>query len=269
MGVGAHPETTAARSEPSVRDSLQYAEVMPTAALGSHVDALYVLHSTQPLARETSYWILPDGCIDLVLDLSADADHSFLIGAATGPGYVELHKEVGFLGVRLRPGGLAGFHAAAAHELTNARVALNLLWGRSADVLVEGLQAERSWRSRVARLEAWLLERQTGPPVDPAVFATVQLLRRRRGRVSLGRLEASTGITLRQLERKFQRQVGVTPKEYARTMRLQAALAAMEGALALNLAAVAQSSGYYDQAHFGREFKRLTGFSPTKWPGRH
>jgi AraC-like DNA-binding protein len=255
---------------PSTRDSLRYGEFPPTAALRPHVEAFYVLRSTEPIARKASYRILPDGCIDLVVDLSADGgNRSVLIGAATRPGRVGLGQDVGFLGVRFSPGGLAGFMPVPAHELTDIRVELDLLWGPDAALLVERLQAERSWSHRVARLDAWLQERRTDHPLDPQIRDTVQLLRRQAGRVPLGRLEARTGISLRHLERKFRREVGVTPKEYARTVRLHAALAAMESADPPGLAAIAQASGYFDQAHFSREFKRLTGFTPTEWPGRH
>jgi AraC-like DNA-binding protein len=59
--------------------------------------------------------------------------------------------------------------------------------------------------------------------------------------------------------------VGLTPKEAARVARMSAALALMRADAELPLGRVALRAGYYDQAHFNREFARLVGVAPHAW----
>jgi AraC-like DNA-binding protein len=76
-------------------------------------------------------------------------------------------------------------------------------------------------------------------------------------------LADSMRISRRTLDRDFMRYTGLTPGEFARINRYQAAHAAIrEGALALSDIAVL--SGYSDQAHMTREFRRLAGLTPRR-----
>jgi AraC-like DNA-binding protein len=51
----------------------------------------------------------------------------------------------------------------------------------------------------------------------------------------------------------------------SRRARLQDALQALETGLNVHLAALAQHLGYFDQAHFTRDFKRITGATPGRY----
>ena len=72
-----------------------------------------------------------------------------------------------------------------------------------------------------------------------------------------------TGLSLRHLERRFLADVGITPKTFARLVRLQAALGRI--ASGERLADVAHACGYYDQPHMTRDFSRLAEMSPAAW----
>jgi AraC-like DNA-binding protein len=72
-------------------------------------------------------------------------------------------------------------------------------------------------------------------------------------------------LSPRQLERKFRNEVGLSPKAYANLMHVHRArreLKLMEGS---SLADIAHYAGYYDQAHFNREFKRIIGITPGNY----
>lgn len=91
---------------------------------------------------------------------------------------------------------------------------------------------------------------------------------------SVARIEASDGATridtlaraahwsVRTLQTRFLAQVGLTPKEFARLLRLQATLRALDGNSPL--ADIASGAGFADQAHATREVKRVTGLSPRR-----
>jgi AraC-like DNA-binding protein len=75
---------------------------------------------------------------------------------------------------------------------------------------------------------------------------------------------ALTGLSPRRLINLFRAQVGLTPKSYLRVRRLQAALRHLDNGPARG-AHLAAALGYFDQAHFVREFRAFTETSPTQY----
>jgi len=71
-------------------------------------------------------------------------------------------------------------------------------------------------------------------------------------------------LPTKRLIRLFRAEVGLSPKEYARVRRLQAALRQL-GAGATGGAHIAAHIGYFDQSHFVREFRSFTGMTPTQY----
>ena len=82
--------------------------------------------------------------------------------------------------------------------------------------------------------------------------------------ISVTELSSIACLSKKQFERLFHSFVGINPKEYARIVRFQKALAQMQHQAdkELNQAQIAYTSGYADQSHFIREFKRFCGYTP-------
>lgn len=76
-------------------------------------------------------------------------------------------------------------------------------------------------------------------------------------------LSSTSCLSKKQFEREFNTLVGMNPKEYIRIVRLQKALALLhQKRNDINHAQIAYASGYADQSHYIREFKRLSGYTP-------
>jgi transcriptional regulator GlxA family with amidase domain len=73
------------------------------------------------------------------------------------------------------------------------------------------------------------------------------------------------GISTRSLERRFEQAVGLSPRTARRVARFQQAVHIALAENHASLAAIAVRSGYYDQAHFTRDFTALSGLSPAAW----
>jgi AraC-like DNA-binding protein len=78
---------------------------------------------------------------------------------------------------------------------------------------------------------------------------------------SLDALISASGWSERQFRRRFQEIVGIGPKVYSRIVRFQRALRAIDQCDPI-------PSGYYDQAHFIREFKSFAGETPSAYASR-
>jgi len=92
----------------------------------------------------------------------------------------------------------------------------------------------------------------------------VQQIERASNMPNMAMLAAETNLSQKHFERLFQRYVGFRPNLHARIVRFQRALGAgMRSADSLSM--LAHRSGYYDQAHFTREFKHFAGLTPGEF----
>lgn len=94
-------------------------------------------------------------------------------------------------------------------------------------------------------------------------------LRDNPGGLSLQTLARVSGLSRRQFQRRFARQVGLAPKAYARLCRISAVLDARETNPDQTLADVAAEFGYADQAHLSREFREMTQQTPSRFERHH
>lgn len=115
----------------------------------------------------------------------------------------------------------------------------------------------------LSTLEEWLLARAAGIDLEPspAVLAATRLVETG-GLGTVAGLAEHVGLSVRQLERQFREQVGMSPKALSRLMRFEAAQRRIFEGRAPSLTRLAHDLGYADQAHFSREFRTFAEQSP-------
>ena len=163
--------------------------------------------------------------------------------------------------VRFKPGGSVPLLGVAASELTDRVVPLEDLWGRVASDLCTELLAtadDADAMGRVLRALALRASHVFHTSSGQLARRAVRLLEGGQGRV--GNVAARLGVTERHLRRAFIENVGVGPKEFARTVRLQRALAMAN--TSCDWARIAADAGYCDQAHLIGDFRQLVGLTP-------
>ncbi|WP_437575882.1 helix-turn-helix domain-containing protein [Sorangium sp. So ce887] len=163
--------------------------------------------------------------------------------------------------VRFKPGWSVPLLGVAASELTDRIVPLEDVWGRAGRELCGELLAARS-RAEVVDRVARALAPRAGQPFETA---SGQLARRavcllEGGEVRVESVADRLGVTARHLRRAFTENVGIGPKEFARTVRLQRAV--RMAATSCDWARIAADAGYYDQAHLIADFRQLVGLTP-------
>lgn len=163
--------------------------------------------------------------------------------------------------LRFKPGWSAPLLGVAASELTDRIVPLEDVWGRAGRELCGELLAARS-RADVMDPVARALALRAGHTFDRA---SGQLARRavcllEGGEVRVESVADRLGVTARHLRRAFTENVGIGPKEFARTVRLQRAV--RMAATSCDWARIAADAGYYDQAHLIADFRQLVGLTP-------
>jgi AraC-like DNA-binding protein len=115
----------------------------------------------------------------------------------------------------------------------------------------------------VGVLEQFVAERARAVELAPSpAIQVATTLCDTAGNGSIRELAETSGVSIRQLERQFQRQVGMSPKTLARVIRFESARRRMEHAPETSLTELAHELGFADQAHFSREFRALAWISP-------
>jgi AraC-like DNA-binding protein len=168
-----------------------------------------------------------------------------------------------------------------AGEIARMSVEGEDVLGRTAPRLRERLAEAADWDERFAIFGAEMrLERGADAPPPgnipgprPEVVEAWRLLTATRGRMRIGELAERVYLSRRRLSTLFDAELGITPKEAARTMRFTHAVtrigegvrSAAPPSASLDLARIAAECGFADQSHLDREFRAFAGVSPTGW----
>ncbi|KAA6464786.1 AraC family transcriptional regulator [Acidobacteria bacterium AB60] len=170
----------------------------------------------------------------------------------------------GLIVVNLHETGASRLFAAPVLELYNVTASLRD-WLPNPSF--EGLQANLSHahdnRSRIARIEDFLAAQKNTRPPDTMVEAAIRAMRAGRGNIAIARLAQHIGVSQDRFEKRFRREVGTSPKQYCSLLRLRFALNLYQPGRTLT--DIAHAAGYYDQSHFIREFRAVTGEPPLKF----
>jgi AraC-like DNA-binding protein len=153
-----------------------------------------------------------------------------------------------------------------AGELTDQVVGLEDIWGRAGEELTERLAEVIDWPTRFTIVDDVLTRAAAyGPRPDRQLVAAWTRLERRHGDLAISELVADTGWSRRRLADSFRAQAGLTPKSAAWIMRFARAVELLTGPGHRSLTSIALSCGYYDQAHFNRDFRALARCTPTEY----
>lgn len=221
--------------------------------------------------------VLPDGCMDVIFSLggapreeAGDAlrPPHYAVGTMTRPLEVRHAGPLDLVGVRFRPGAASAFLDAPAARLTDGHLPLDEAWGALAEETWDRLaEAPVGWAARTTVVEEALLRtlRDGRHRLDHGVMAACRALEAARRTRRVDDLVREAGVGRRQLERRFQAAVGLSPGAAVRVQRFRRALRLLAARPPLPLARVALDAGYYDQAHLTREFRALAGETPGRW----
>ncbi len=207
---------------------------------------------------------LPHPSVHIVID---DAGGAQLSGPHSARFVRRLCGRGGVFGIKFKPGGFYPFLRAPVAGLVDQTLPLSAVFGASADDLE---RAVRSCDTDAAMIEvaSAFLQRHWPAAEDPTVAhvsGMVASIVADRSITTVDQLVARSGMGKRALQRLFERYVGVSPKWVISRYRLHEAVEQLALAIPADWAAFALSLGYFDQAHFIRDFKSLVGRTPLEF----
>lgn len=222
--------------------------------------------------------IVPDGCMEMIvhygdpykqfLDEGSNfiQPRSFVFGQLTKPLVIAPTGVTGIIAARFHPHGFIPFGTMPISAMENRAVPLTDLYGQEGAQLEEEVINANHYAARIAILETFLLKRLIDKNnMDALTAASVDALLALKGQLSVDQLAEQQSASRRQLERRFATTVGLSPKQLAKIIRLQHTLKNLEQKQFTNLASLAVEHGYFDQAHFIKDFKEFTGMTPKQF----
>ncbi len=216
----------------------------------------------EPYPQET----LPQPCVNLVFEESG----ARFYGLGTKRFSVMLSGRGWVFGTKFRPGAFLPFWRRPMKDLVDRSVPLGDVLGEDSRGVWETVRAAADDEACVTAVEA-LLRATLPKDRDPLVEEVASIVKIALETSALGRVEELaevSGQSTRSLQRLFQRYLGVGPKWVIRRFRIHEAAARVAAGGALNWAALAQDLGYFDQAHFIKDFKDQVGQTPTEYARR-
>ncbi|MEU4196054.1 helix-turn-helix domain-containing protein [Kribbella sp. NPDC026611] len=255
---------------------VEYVSRVPRSPLDGLIDDLYYLEGVSPYARLT---LPPMPGAFLIINLG----EPFRIRAGGELEAVEYADgcvvttptralEFGYplwtrsVGVHFKPWGPASFLSMPAAELCDRPVTIEQVWGRPAVAeLQDRLASAGGPQEMLTLLEEELMRRLCETAGLGLVRHTSSVIAAASGAVAIGDLSVAAGVSSTHLAQRFKELVGVTPKRLARTYRFAATVFAIDPAGPIDWGVLAGGAGYFDQAHFGHEFRAFTGLTPTRY----
>ncbi|WP_433793793.1 AraC family transcriptional regulator [Actinoplanes sp. CA-252034] len=257
-------------------EGVEYVSRVPRPPLDGLIDDVYYLAGTPPYALLT---LPPAPSALLIVNLGAPfrvrggfdiATTEYADGCVvTMPtrawefGYPPRTRSVG---VHFKPWGLAPFLPMPAAELCDRPVTVEQVWGRPAVAeLRDRLATADGPHDMLTLLEDELTRRLREPAGLGLIRHTSGVIAATGGAVPIGDLSLAAGVSSTHLAQRFKQLIGVTPKRLARTHRFTATVFALDPAGPIDWGELAGDAGYFDQAHFGHEFRAFTGLTPTRY----
>jgi AraC-like DNA-binding protein len=224
---------------------------------------------------------LPDNCIELIFyykgklaisSLAGDEGNTFASGVF-GPSQkfrqFKTKHDFSLFGVYLYPYSFKMLFNVPAHELCNAKVDSETLWGLEGRMLEEQIMLADSTETRIDLISKFLLDKVRMIRNHDAVFARqIKTVVQHNRLLSIPEFAQECNLSRRQFERKFKELSGFSPKDFFNIVRFKNVITELELG-SKSLTQIAIDAGYYDQSHFTNEFRKFSGYTPREFLINH
>lgn len=255
-----------------------YRKIIPCFLLRPYVECYYLWEWQQAGNQSLSVESPPNGYGSMVFNYGNSyqvhnskykgvaVPQAFITGQSSKSYQLQMQGAIGMVGVVFKPAGISSLFRLPMYEFVDERTNLVDVLGKPALELCEQILETSATSERIHLLEHFLMSQFSRQKVTyDRIDYAANLIVHKKGVIQLGELIEDTCVCQRQFERKFLYKVGVSAKYYARIRRISFLCAT----LAANRWQVKDwhdfihQSGYYDQAHFIKDFSGFTGKSPV------
>ncbi len=220
--------------------------------------------------------IVPDGCIEMTFNLgnkikryTSENDfilhpNAMVMGQRTKSYYILPVGNVDTFAICFYPIGFGNFVKTTLENLVDKEIPIAELFGQAeANELEQQIVEAIDTQQRINITETFLLKKlNLKNTISNIVKSTVDAILKTNGTTPINVILKDNISKRRQLERHFKKQIGISPKQLGKAIRLQATLQLLLNKKSLTLTDIAYEGDYFDQSHFIKDFKDLVGVTP-------
>ena len=238
-------------------------EYKPNINLQKYIDGYWSFRNTTK--SEINFPVVPDGCSDIIFYLNdskklGDLQDVFVTGVMENAQLILISDRMNFFGIRFKPGIISYLLETDMNKLTNIMMQLSEVNTDIFDKLKIDSYAEDS--NIISAIENKLEQLFTKIDIKDNLIKVAEEIVIN-PQILIENVAIKYGYSPKNLQRAFYKRIGLTPKKFARIMRFQNAHRKISKDGIKNLIVIALSSGYFDQAHFNREYQKLVGCNPS------
>jgi AraC-like DNA-binding protein len=250
---------------------MNYSRFIPNPILQPIVDCYWVVEGFDQGIQK----IIPDGYSELIFHfgdayeishergISFIQPHSIAAGQLSKPVFLKPTGKSGVFGIKFKPAGLWNFLGCDMHLLTNTTYSLDDIVKPGSQHLVERLQSCSTNDQRIEIIETYLLN-HWNPRAAEAIDLVISDIRMNRGQLAIETISRNRKLSVRKMERLFHQRVGISAKLYSRLIRFTYVFNLLQQS-SITKAEACYLSGYFDQAHFNKDFKSFTDENPEMY----
>lgn len=250
----------------------EFSIIQPSLPLASYIKNYWLLKTnvTSPAIART----VPTGMMSLIfhrgdrlLSVMENEHHprAFLAGHENTFADLQYTGQINMISVTFRPAGVRAFFNLPVIKTHNLRLTAADMGDKELLALENSLSSTFEDHICIQLIEQFLMKR-----LRNLAEYNLKRIETAIGLINSGETEISTlagaaCLSTKQFNRIFKDFVGSNPKEFSRTIRFQRALYILEMKPQINLVTLAYECGYYDQSHLIREFKTMSGYTPSEY----
>jgi len=261
-------------------EQLRFRVFDPSPPLRAYISRLWVLEGRYGADSQAFKHISPNGMLKMILIYRGQVRSGIesqstvhresslaVVGQTVDPAIVDPVGEFGTIGIEFHPAGIYRLFPFALSELTNRFHDGDDVFGREGRELRERAAEVDSVEEKIRAIETFLLRKLANAGRENRVteYAATRIVNAN-GLLRIEELCRDTGYSRRHLTRLFHEHVGIGPKELARISRFQAIYQRISTGRLTDMDELYDF--YYDQSHFAKEFRRLTGMTPRQFAER-
>ena len=247
-------------------------QIAPNKNLEHFIRHFLVYH---PKQGEFPLTFFSDGSPGIVIPLGNSIlpevkNQIFARGQFMAYGLFERHIDIpplplsGVIVIVLQPYALSILCNVSAQKIKNSVFSFADLFGSKGKHLQQRLKGESTVLEIIGRVEEFFLDFAAQLEWEDYNFlASLTALQKNKGRIRISDLVQCSNLSERQLERKFDHYIGISPKKFTGILRMNHYLKLIRNSTDNNsLLQAAVEAGFYDQSHLNNNFKIITGISP-------
>lgn len=254
--------------------------IKPQPQLALCVAAFWIFESSAGVPMSDSRIVVPDGRAKILIPYKnplsvtiadnpfyASEQRIFLTGIQNSPRTIcSSTEDTGTIGVELTPKGLYHLFHLSMFELTDRIYSFEDLFGAWGRRLQTRMGEIESPYEKINLLQHTLIHLFHQNTKDFSLLDhTIEMIIRYHGMIRIQELASETGYSRRYLDMLFKEHIGLSPKSLASILRFQSIYQHLMQANSHTVSKDSLYAHYYDQAHFIKEFKRFTGYTPQKY----